>query len=61
MNRLVVVVTVHRDGRAVFCPGEGRAGSAVEQIVEGGLLVGAQPLPVFRQVLDSILKAKGSR
>jgi protein-disulfide isomerase len=29
--------------------------------VEGGLLVGAQPLPVFRQVLDSILKAKGSR
>jgi len=29
--------------------------------IEGGLLVGAQPLPVFRQVLDSILKAKGSR
>ena len=26
--------------------------------IEGGLLVGAQPLPVFRQVLDSILKAK---
>jgi protein-disulfide isomerase len=26
--------------------------------IEGGLLVGAQPLPVFRQVLDSILKSK---
>ena len=26
--------------------------------IEGGLLVGAQPLPVFRQVLDSILKVK---
>lgn len=28
--------------------------------IEGGLMVGAQPLPVFRQVLDSILKVKGS-
>ena len=27
--------------------------------IEGGLLVGAQPLAVFRQVLDSILKTKG--
>jgi protein-disulfide isomerase len=26
--------------------------------IEGGLLVGAQPLPVFRQVLDSILETK---
>jgi protein-disulfide isomerase len=26
--------------------------------IEGGLLIGAQPLPVFRQVLDSILKGK---
>jgi protein-disulfide isomerase len=26
--------------------------------IEGGLLVGAQPLPVFRQVLDSIIRAK---
>jgi protein-disulfide isomerase len=26
--------------------------------IEGGLLVGAQPLPVFRQVLDSILESK---
>ena len=26
--------------------------------IEGGLLVGAQPLPVFRQVLDSILRTK---
>ena len=26
--------------------------------IEGGLLVGAHPLPVFRQVLDSILKTK---
>jgi len=29
--------------------------------IEGGLLVGAQPLPVFRQVLDSILRGKGGR
>ena len=29
--------------------------------IEGGLLVGAQPLEVFRQVLDSILRAKGGR
>ena len=29
--------------------------------IEGGLLVGAQPLPVFRQVLDSILRAKAGR
>jgi protein-disulfide isomerase len=26
--------------------------------IEGGLLVGAQPLPVFRQVLDSIIRTK---
>ena len=26
--------------------------------IEGGLLIGAQPLPVFRQVLDSILQVK---
>lgn len=29
--------------------------------VEGGLLVGAQPLAVFRQVLDSILRVKTGR
>jgi protein-disulfide isomerase len=29
--------------------------------IEGGLLVGAQPLPVFRQVLDSILKGRERR
>jgi protein-disulfide isomerase len=29
--------------------------------IEGGLLVGAQPLPVFRQVLDSILKGRQRR
>ena len=29
--------------------------------IEGGLLVGAQPLEVFRQVLDSILRAKRER
>src|SRR6185295_11519853 len=29
--------------------------------VEGGLLVGAQPLAVFRQVLDSILRVKAGR
>src|SRR5689334_22281876 len=27
--------------------------------IEGGLLVGAQPLELFRQVLDSILRARG--
>lgn len=29
--------------------------------IEGGLLVGAQPLPVFRQVLDSVLRTKTER
>jgi protein-disulfide isomerase len=29
--------------------------------IEGGLLTGAQPLPVFRQVLDSILATKATR
>jgi protein-disulfide isomerase len=29
--------------------------------IEGGLLAGAHPLPVFRQVLDSILAAKARR
>jgi protein-disulfide isomerase len=34
------------------------AGSTPTFYIEGGLLVGAQPLEVFRQVLDSILTAK---
>ena len=34
------------------------AGSTPTFYIEGGLLEGAQPLPVFRQVLDSILKTK---
>ncbi|HYC31800.1 MAG TPA: thioredoxin domain-containing protein [Gemmatimonadales bacterium] len=29
--------------------------------IEGGLLAGAHPLPVFRQVLDSIYKAKSTK
>ena len=29
--------------------------------IEGGLLTGAHPLPVFRQVLDSVLATKASR
>lgn len=29
--------------------------------IEGGLLVGAQPIAVFRQVLDSIISVKGRR
>ncbi len=29
--------------------------------IEGGLLTGAHPLPVFRQVLDSVLAAKSTR
>lgn len=37
------------------------AGSTPTFYIEGGLLVGAQPLPVFREVLDSILKVKGAR
>jgi protein-disulfide isomerase len=41
--------------------GASRAGaeSTPSFYIEGGLLVGAHPLPVFRQVLDSILKTKG--
>lgn len=34
------------------------AGSTPTFYVEGGLLVGAQPLPVFQQVLDSIYNVK---
>jgi protein-disulfide isomerase len=34
------------------------AGSTPTFYIEGGLLVGAQPLPVFRQVLDSIYQVK---
>jgi protein-disulfide isomerase len=34
------------------------AGSTPTFYIEGGLLAGAHPLPVFRQVLDSILAAK---
>jgi protein-disulfide isomerase len=34
------------------------AGSTPTFYIEGGLLVGAQPLPVFRQVLDSIYEVK---
>jgi predicted DsbA family dithiol-disulfide isomerase len=29
--------------------------------IEGGLLVGAQPIEVFRPILDSIVKAKTGR
>jgi protein-disulfide isomerase len=45
--------------------GASRAGaeSTPTFYIEGGLLVGAQPLPVFRQVLDSVVasKAKASK
>jgi protein-disulfide isomerase len=34
------------------------AGSTPTFYIEGGLLVGAQPLPVFRQVLDSIYQVQ---
>jgi protein-disulfide isomerase len=34
------------------------ASSTPSFYIEGGLLTGAQPLPVFRQVLDSILRLK---
>jgi protein-disulfide isomerase len=34
------------------------AGSTPTFYIEGGLLVGAQPLPVFRQVLDSVIASK---
>lgn len=37
------------------------AGSTPTFYIEGGLLVGAQPLPVFRHVLDSILETKRSK
>ena len=40
--------------------GASRAGaeSTPTFYIEGGLLVGAQPLPVFRQVLDSVVASK---
>jgi protein-disulfide isomerase len=37
------------------------AGSTPTFYIEGGLLAGAQPLPVFRQILDSIYAAKTRR
>ena len=37
------------------------ASSTPSFYVEGGLLAGAHPLPVFRQVLDSIYKAKTAK
>ncbi len=37
------------------------AGSTPTFYIEGGLLTGAHPLPVFRQVLDSVLATKASR
>jgi protein-disulfide isomerase len=37
------------------------AGSTPTFYIEGGLLVGAQPLAVFRQVLDSIYAEKTRR
>jgi protein-disulfide isomerase len=37
------------------------AGSTPSFYIEGGLLVGAQPLPVFRQVLDSVYASKAKR
>ena len=36
------------------------AGSTPTFYIEGGLLVGAQPVAVFRQVLDSIIKLKAA-
>ena len=47
-------------GRAGRRQGAQRAGAASTPTfyIEGGLLVGAQPLPIFRQVLDSILRSK---
>jgi protein-disulfide isomerase len=37
------------------------AGSTPSFYIEGGLLVGAQPLPVFQQVLDSVYASKAKR
>jgi protein-disulfide isomerase len=37
------------------------AGSTPTFYIEGGLLEGAVPLPVFRQVLDSVLAAKAAK
>lgn len=51
--------------RAVRAEAEGsaRAGatSTPTFYIEGGLLVGAQPVDVFRPILDSIYKSKGGR
>jgi protein-disulfide isomerase len=37
------------------------ANSTPSFYIEGGLLAGAEPLPVFRQVLDSILRVKAGK
>jgi protein-disulfide isomerase len=37
------------------------AASTPSFYIEGGLLTGAQPMPVFRQVLDSIIRVKARR
>jgi len=37
------------------------AGSTPSFYIEGGLMAGAHPLPLFRKVLDSIVAAKGGR
>ena len=48
-----------RSKRMRRAPQRAGANSTPTFYIEGGLLVGAQPLPIFRQVLDSILKVKG--
>jgi protein-disulfide isomerase len=60
--RLLECVRAPATGEAVQADAQGaeRAGASSTPTfyIEGGLLVGAQPLPVFRQVLDSILRVK---
>src|SRR6266508_212415 len=39
---LCLVVTVHRDGGAVYCPAQGGVGGAVDELLDGVLLVGRE-------------------
>lgn len=60
--RLLACVQSATTQEAVRADAEGAersgASSTPTFYIEGGLLVGAQPVPVFRQVLDSILQVK---
>lgn len=63
--QLLACVRLPATQEAVRAEAEGAersgASSTPSFYIEGGLLVGAQPLPVFRQVLDSILRTRTAK